>query len=268
MLNIAANISMLFREMPLLERFQAARDAGFDGVEMQFPYADTAQSLSMAAKAAGIPVVLINGPITPGTHPLGIAGRPGMRDSFRAQLPQICEYGEALDVKFVHILAGLETTPDERGRCWDTYVDNLSFAASILGERGIQALIEPLNPLDVPQYLLGTLDDAQMVIERCGGGVGLQFDAYHVARLGLDPAAELQRLLPLVRHVQFADAPGRHEPGSGRVAFGPLLDVIRTTGYQGWLGAEYLPANTTVSGLQWLDAWRSRELQPPPYKGG
>jgi hydroxypyruvate isomerase len=258
MLNIAANISLLFREMPLLERFEAARAAGFKGVEIQFPYAEPAESLAGAARRAGTPVILINGPVLPGTHPFGLAGRPEMRDTFRAQLPQICEYGAALHSKFVHILAGIESSPSERGWCQDVYVDNLSFAASVLGERGIQVLIEPLNPQDVPHYLLGTLQDAQRVIERCGGRIGLQFDAYHVARMGLDPAAELKRVLSTVRHVQFADAPGRHEPGTGQVSFEALMDVLETGGYEGWLGAEYMPLGTTLAGLEWLKSWYAR----------
>lgn len=262
MFDIAANISVLFREIPLLARFQAAQAAGFDGVEVQFPYAETAHSLAAAARSAEIPVILINGPIQPGTYPLGISCRPEMRDSFRAQMTQICEYAEALKVRFVHILAGTEKSQGERPRCRDVYVDNLLYAAAALGERGIQVLIEPLNSQDAPDYLLGTLEDARTILERCGGRVGLQFDAYHIARMGLDPTVELQRMLPLVRHVQFADAPGRHEPGTGGISFESLIDVLEAARYRGWLGAEYLPLDGTAAGLQWLESWRSRSRSP------
>jgi hydroxypyruvate isomerase len=252
---IAANISMLFRECAMLDRFEAARAAGFDGVEMQFPYAEPADALARAAKTAGMPVVLINAPVSR-EFPLGVAGRPEMRASFRSQLAQIAEYAEALNVRFVHVTAGQITSIDDRERCRCTYVENLLLAAEALAPRGISVLVEPLNVHDVPNYLVGTLADAKVIIDRCRGRVGLQFDLYHVARMGLDPVAELKSSLPLVRHIQFADAPGRHEPGTGHVAFGAALAVLDAGGYEGWLSAEYIPLAPTVAGLSWLDAWR------------
>lgn len=257
MLNIAANISTLFREVPLLERFQAARAQGFDGVEMQFPYSESASVLARAGLAAGMPVILINVPVLPAIHPFGIAGRPEMRDFFRGQLPQIREYAEALAVRFVHVLAGCVHSSDERESCYSTYVDNLLFAAEILGPRGIKVLIEPLNPIDVPNYLVGSMSIAESILHRCGDCVGLQFDAYHVARMGLDPVDELKRALPHVRHLQFADAPGRHEPGTGSIPFEALIGALTTARYGGWLGAEYMPLGTTAADLKWLTTWRA-----------
>jgi hydroxypyruvate isomerase len=258
---IAANISMLFTEAPMLERFQAARAAGFDGVEMQFPYAESSDALARAARESAMPVVLINVPVSR-EHPAGIAARPEMRDSFRAQLGQIAEYAGALKVRFVHVLGGRINSPDERERCRDTYVENLLLAAAALEPLGVSVLIEPLNPHDVPNYVVGTLDDAQAVLGRCGPKVGLQFDLYHVARMGLDPAAEVERWLPRVRHVQFADVPGRHEPGTGSVPLESALAVLEARGYGGWLSAEYIPKGKTAQGLGWLAAWR----MPKEYK--
>ena len=252
---IAANISMLFCELPLLERFEAARAAGFDGVEMQFPYAEQAADLARAALDAGMPVVSINGPLTR-EYPVGLAGRPEMRETFRAQLPQISEYAQALGVTRTHLLAGRIGPDDERARCIDTFADNLSLAADALARHGVVVLTEMLNSHDVPHYLIGTLADARTVLERCGPRAGLQFDFYHVARMGLDLAAELERHLPLVRHVQFADVPGRHEPGSGVVQFEPALAVLHASPYQGWLSAEYVPRAATPAGLDWLKSWR------------
>lgn len=257
MLEIAANISTLFREMPLLERFHAARVAGFDGVEMQFPYSESAGGLARAAADAGTPVILINSPVMPPAHPFGIAGQPEMRNVFRAQLPIICDYAEGLAVRYVHVLAGCVNSPGERESCLNAYVDNLLFAAEVLSSRGMKVLIEPLNPTDAPSYLLGSLAAAQSVLDRCGQQIGLQFDAYHVVRMGLDPVLELERALPLVRHVQFADAPGRHEPGTGQIAFKSLLSVLRGARYSGWLAAEYVPEGSTSAGLSWLERWRS-----------
>jgi hydroxypyruvate isomerase len=257
MLKIAANISVLFREVPLLERFAAARAAGFDGVEMQSPYGESPGDLAYASRDSGLPTVLINGPVLPGLHPSGICGRPEMRTVFREQLPTVCAYAEALGVRQVHLLAGVVNSPGEAAECWRTYAENLMHAADVLGSRGIQILIEPLNPADAPDYLLNDFEDARDIIARCNGRIGLQFDVYHASRLMLEPAVELKRWLPLVRHVQFADAPGRHEPGSGQIAFEPILRVLQASGYDGWLSAEYAPSGPTAVTLDWMTAWRA-----------
>jgi hydroxypyruvate isomerase len=246
---------MLFRELAMLDRFQAARAAGFDGVEMQFPYAEPPDALARAAKAAGLPVVLINAPVSR-EYPFGLAGRPEMRETFRSQLAQIAEYVEALNVRFVHVLAGRINSIDEREGCRGAYAENLLLAADALAPRGITVLVEPLNVHEVPNYLVGTLADAEAIIGRCRQRVGLQFDFYHVARMGLDPATELKPLLPLIRHVQFADAPGRHEPGTGHLRFEAPLAALDAGGYEGWLSAEYIPLAATSAGLTWLDSWR------------
>jgi len=246
---------MLCREVELLDRFEAARAAGFDGVEIQYPYRESPSDLARAAQAAGMPVVLINTPVSR-KHPVGLGGRPELRDAFRAQLGQITEYAEALNVRFVHVLAGQMKSSDDRDRCYSTYAENLSLATDALAPYGVDVLVEPLNPHDMPNYLVGTLADAQSILERCQHCAGLQFDLYHIARMGLDPAAELRRWQPLVRHVQFADAPGRHEPGTGSVDFESALVVLSEGGYCGWLSAEYIPLTRTSESLRWLTAWR------------
>ena len=256
MLRIAANISTLFRELPFAARFQAARAAGFDGVEIQFPYQEPATSLARAVAESGTPVILINTPVTPPTYPLGIAGRPEMRATFRKQLPRIADYAAALGAHFVHVLAGTVDTPGDRDSCEAQYVENLLFAADTLAPCGIQVLIEVLNPFDAPNYLVGSLAAAFSLLDRCDAQIGLQFDAYHVARMGLNPVAEVTRALPRVRHVQFADEPGRHEPGTGRIPFDSLVLALNAGGYTGWLGAEYLPLAETTAGLGWLRLWR------------
>lgn len=252
---IAANISTLCREVKFLDRFEAARTAGFDGVEIQFPYDESPEDLARAAQAADMPVVLINTPVSR-KHPVGLGGRPEMRETFRAQLGQIAEYAQALNVRFVHVLGGRINSGDERDRCHSTYAENLLLAADVLAPFGVDVLVEPLNTHDMPNYLVGTLAEAQSILERCKHRAGMQFDLYHIARMGLEPVEELRQWLPLVRHVQFADAPGRHEPGTGSVDFESALTVLSEGGYRGWLSAEYIPLTSTSEGLGWLAAWR------------
>jgi hydroxypyruvate isomerase len=253
-LPIAANISTLFRELPLLARFEAARAHGFDGVEIQVPYSESPEALARAAGVAGMPVVLINAPV--GASDFGAAGRPELEPLFRAQLAQVEEYAEAVGARFVHVLAGLARIGDDPERCLRTYEDNLNLAAEVLRPRGIGVLIEPLNPTDVPGYLLNSFDLARSILSRSASGIGMQFDAYHATRMGLDLVHELSRALPHVHHVQFADAPGRHEPGTGGVPFDALLEALADTRYQGWLGAEYFPSAATGRSFAWLAHWR------------
>jgi hydroxypyruvate isomerase len=266
MTRIAANISMLYCELRMLDRFEAAAASGFDGVEMQFPYAEPGEALAHAAVAAKMPVVLINAPVSR-EHPTGLAGRPEMRAAFRSQLTQIRDYAEALGVDFVHVLAGRVEFPDERELCCAIYAENLLLAADVLAPLGVTVLIEALNPHDYPNYLVDSLDRADSILARCRQRIGLQFDLYHVARMSQDPAAQLAARLPRVRHVQFADVPGRHEPGTGALNFESSLSVLDACGYRGWLSAEYSPVAATATGLGWLESWRRSASRSGPAIG-
>jgi hydroxypyruvate isomerase len=256
-LPIAANISTLFRELPLLERFEAARSQGFDGIEIQFPYAESPEALARASGAAALPIVLINAPTVPSAHPFGIAGRPDLKPLFRAHLAQAAEYAEAMGARLVHVLAGCLPAEADRERCLAAYEENLDLAAAALSPAGVEVLIEPLNSFDVPGYLLDSFDLAHSILARRGAGIGMQFDAYHATRMGLDLVSALKRALPSVRHVQFADVPGRHEPGSGSVPFRKMLATLLEAQYRGWLGAEYFPSGMTDRSLGWLADWRA-----------
>jgi hydroxypyruvate isomerase len=250
----AANLSLMFQEYPLLDRFAAAGDAGFTAVELQFPHAYPAAALAKAKEAAGVEMVLINGPVT-AEHPAGVGGRAEL--DFAVLFAPTLDYVEALRPTFVNVLAGTVAPGEARDDLLATLRTNLAHARDRLAPLGATVLVEAINSLDVPGYLIDNFGLAAEVIEAVGG-VGLQFDIYHAARMSLSPAEALAAAYPHVRHVQFADAPGRGEPGSGGLDFLPTLDLLAERGYGGTVAAEYRPSRPTAQTLAWLPAWRAR----------
>jgi hydroxypyruvate isomerase len=255
-MKLAANISLLFQELTLLDRFQAARDAGFAAVELQFPYAHDAHDLAKARERAGVEIVLINAPVLADLHPAGFACRPELQTQFAACLAQVADYADALDVRQVNVLAGCSADDDDRAALLRVLRDNLQRAQDYLAPRGVAVLIELVNSFDVQGYVIDDPAIATQLIEASGGAIGLQFDLYHFARMGFSPARSLAALLPLVRHVQFADAPGRHQPGTGTIAFDEVLQILAARGYRRWIGAEYRPSGETRDSFGWMKDWR------------
>ena len=250
MLNFSANLSLLFREQPLLERFGAARAAGFGAAEIQIPYEAPAAVIAHAAREASLPVVLINAPLGPDRSP-GMACRPEHRTAFRESLERAAEYAEILRAPCVNVLAGL-AAPAERERCIEQLTEHLSLAAEVLGRVGARPLLEVINHYDVPGYCVASFDLAVEILARTDPRAGLQFDVYHAARLGLEPATAFEAVRARVAHIQFADSPGRHEPGTGKLDFERIFARIDRSGYAGWLGAEYHPSARTTDSLGWL----------------
>jgi hydroxypyruvate isomerase len=251
MLRAAANISMLFTEMPLLERFGAARAAGFPTVEIQNPYAHSAAALTSAARAAGVQVILINAPMGEDPRTYGTACLADRAAAFRGELELAADYAQALGARMVNVLAG-RTDPRGRPAAISRLTANLALAAEVLDGAGACALLEVINPINAPGYCVTDFELAARILQAGNARVGLQFDVYHAAMLGLDPAQAFTRLLAHIRHVQFADSPGRHEPGSGSLDFAAIFRTIRDSSYQGWVGAEYHPAGATLTGLGWM----------------
>jgi len=251
MVGLSANISMLFRELPLLERFAAARAAGFLTVEIQNPYMHPAAALTRAARAAGVGVILINAPMGEEPRTFGTASLPDRAALFRAELERAADYAHTLGTPLVNVLAG-RAAPAARAGALQRLTDNLACAAQILGPARARPLLEVINPVDAPDYCVSDFESAGAVLEASDARVGLQFDVYHAAMLGLDPAAAFMRQLPRIRHVQFADNPHRHEPGTGRLDFTGIFRTIRDSGYDGCVGAEYHPIAATTAGLGWM----------------
>lgn len=254
----AANLSMLFHEAPFLERFALARAAGFEAVEFMFPYGVEAESIVQRLQRHQLRLVLHNMPAGDwAAGDRGMACDPRRVGEFQDSVGLALDYALELGTPRLHCLAGKRPGGVSAERAHATYVDNLRFAAGRCREHGIELLIEPINDRDMPGYFLTGSRQAAAIIAECGEpNLFLQFDLYHMQRMEGDLAASLRSLLPLIRHVQLADVPGRHQPGTGEIRFPFLLDLLDELGYAGWVGCEYVPLGDTVDSLRWLRAYQ------------
>ncbi|WP_334133944.1 TIM barrel protein [Tepidimonas sp.] len=257
---IAANVSLLFAERPLPARLAAAAAAGFAAVECQFPYAQPAQTLAALCHRLGLSWVLHNLPAGDwAAGERGIACHPQRVAEFRAGIGPALAYARALGAPQVNVIAGIRPADVSHWRACQTLVDNLCVAAEACAQAGVGLRLEAINSRDIPGFLVDTVDVALEIIGRVGwDGLRLQFDAYHVARMGQDPVQRWRECAPHVGHVQWADCPGRHEPGCGAIDFVGLWAAMQASGWTGWVGAEYVPADQTPGGtergLGWIGA--------------
>jgi hydroxypyruvate isomerase len=250
---LAANVSMMFAEQAFLERFSAAAKAGFRFVEYQFPYAWPAQEVAARVQHAGVEVVLHNLPAGDSTKgDRGIACLPGREREFREGVEHAIEYARAVRCPRMNCLAGVAPPGVARERLKETFVANLGYAAGKLKAAGVQLLIEPINPRTVPGFFLNTSRQAEEIIDATASdNLAIQYDLFHMQIVEGDLAMTIERLLPKIGHMQLADVPGRHEPGSGEINFAWLLEHIDRIGYAGWIGCEYNPLGDTLAGLKW-----------------
>ena len=258
-MKIAANLSMLFGELPLAERVLAAKVAGFDGVEIQFPYELPAIRLKDLLERAGLPLVLINlpaGDLMQGGA--GLAAVPERQREFDEALQEALTYAAMTRPQWVNVLPGRLSEGVSREQALETLADNLRKSAEAFAQLGIGVLCEAINPLDMPGFLINTPEHLQALLERVDHpNCRAQLDLYHMARQQLDIEAGIHRLGQRIGHVQFADWPGRGAPGTGELGFGPMLEALQVAGYDGWLAAEYRPGEAgTEASLDWLQQWR------------
>ena len=247
---LAANLSMLFPELDFLERFAAARAAGFRHVEYQFPYPLPAEAIARSARDAGVEVVLHNlpaGDMAKGER--GIACLPGREAEFREGVERAIAYAKTVDCPRVNCISGLAPADDIH---FSTLVGNVRYAARRLGEVGIRLLIEPINTRSVPGFFLTRSAQAIEVLDAAGeGNAFLQYDVFHMQIMEGDLAATIERRLARIGHIQIADVPARNEPGTGEINFDFLLAHLDRIGYSGWVGCEYNPRGDTLEGLSW-----------------
>ncbi|MFC0709132.1 hydroxypyruvate isomerase family protein [Azorhizophilus paspali] len=258
-MQIAANLSLLFSEKPLLERIVAAAAAGFDGVEIQFPYEIPAIRLKEELERAGMPLVLINLPAADFLQGgPGLAAVPRRQAEFDAALQLALSYAAMVRPDCVNILPGRLAEGVAPDLALATLESNLARAAEAFSVLGITVVCEAINPLDVPGFLVNTAEQLDALLRRVDHPNCLaQLDFYHMARQGLDLSDCIARLAGRIGHVQFADCPGRGEPGSGQVDFATALAALQASGYRGWLGVEYCPVGATRDSLAWLARWRA-----------
>ena len=256
-MRLIANLSLMFTEVPLERRFAEAARAGFDGVEIQFPYEIDADALCRAA--GDLPVELIN---VPAAHPsggIGLATDARLEGDFRDAVEIAARYAGALGVRKLNVLAGAPPDGQAPGLTEDTLAENVRHASRRFRALGIDTVVEAINPVDMPGFWLDGLEKSLGFLDTLGDpSVKLQFDLYHMALTEPDLPAAIERAGWRIGHVQFADAPGRHEPGTGGIDFAAAFAALARTGYRGAVSAEYRPAGRTADGLGWMAALRGR----------
>ena len=252
-----ASLTMLFNEVGLLDRFEAAAQAGFRAVEIQRPYDHPAEQLAERLHASGLACVLLNmpmGDLSSGDR--GIACLPGREAEFQDLVEVAIEYATGLGSPLLNCLAGVMPEGEDPEALGATLVANLRFAADKLEDAGIGLVTEPLNHRDVPGAFLSHSAQARSIIQEVGSSnLGLQYDVYHMQIMEGDLARGIDANLDLIRHVQISDNPGRNEPGTGEINFPFILEHLDATGYTGWVGCEYIPRTTTAQSLRWAERW-------------
>lgn len=254
----AANLSMLFTEEDFLDRFKAAAEAGFKGVEYLFPYDYSAVELKARLDEHGLTQVLHNLPAGDwGAGERGIACHPDRVEEFRAGVEKAIDYATVLGCKQVNCLAGIQPQGVSLEQARRTLVENLRYAAEKLEAAGILLLAEPINTRDIPGFFLNRTEQALAIFDEVGSNnLKLQYDIYHMQIMEGDLAPTIEKHLSRIAHVQLADNPGRHEPGTGEIHYPFLFAHLERLGYDGWIGCEYKPKTTTREGLGWLDQAR------------
>ncbi|MGR9072603.1 MAG: hydroxypyruvate isomerase family protein [Gammaproteobacteria bacterium] len=254
MLRFTANLSLLFCEVDLIDRFEAARDAGFEAVEIQFPYSLPPDAIRRKLLQHDLKLVLFNvdaDDLLQGGD--GLASVPEKRARFLQALRQTAEYARLLKPEVVNVLPGRCRDPERHGECLDTFKKNLAAALDAFSPLGVKTVFEAVNTLEMPGFLIHGERQMLDVLQQVGHpDLLIQYDVYHMRTMGENPEEFIRLHADKIGHIQFADAPGRGQPGTGSIDFDRLFRLVERAGYKGWLGAEYNPVGTTQESLDWL----------------
>ena len=259
MLKLAVNLSMIFTEVPLIERFAQARAHGFHHVEIQFPYELSIEEIRHQLRIHELNLCLINvpaGDLMQGGN--GLAGIPGKEVAFHQAIELAIRYATALDVPSVNILAGKQPLDSDLLPCLTTFATNLKMACSMLSEHHIQPVFEMINGKDMPRFLIQNVAQAQEILEAVNHpALKMQYDCYHMAMMGEDVLDTLKENINQIGHIQFADCPGRHEPNTAAVNYTDIFQWLEQSSYTSYIAAEYKPTNHSNESF----AWKNRYFQ-------
>jgi len=247
----AANLGYLFTDRPLLERIDAAAAAGFQAIELQFPYDVPALAVKSAIERNKLTILGLN--TSPGEREgeFGLAAVPGREKDWQVLFTRALDYASAIGASAIHCLAG-KVAPEQRPAADRVFVDNLTRAADLAAAKKITLLIEPINSRDRPNYFLNHVEHAADIIARAGvQNIRMQFDFYHVQIVGGDLIYRLEKFFAVIGHLQCAAVPSRHEPDEGEINYPAVFEAVDKLGYRGWIGAEYRPRARTEDGLGW-----------------
>ncbi len=249
-----ANLSLLFTEVPLLERFALAKQHGFSAVEIQFPYVLPAEHIQAALLENDLRLVLFNvdaDTLLQGGE--GLAAVPEKQAQFKAAVAQAAEYAAILKPEAINVLPGRCLDLTRLSEYQATLLENLRYASQVFAEQGITTVFEAVNSIDMPGFIVDNSEKMLAVLAAVNHpNLRLQYDIYHLTRIGEDCAAFFQQHLAKIAHIQFADCPGRNQPGTGAIDFVSLFDLLDANHYPGWVGAEYRPSTTTIESLAWM----------------
>ena len=248
---IAANLTMLFTELPVIERFAAARAEGFTAVEYLFPYDENVDEIEAALEANDLQLILFNLPVGNfGAGDRGLANDPRRVDEFHQGARMTAALAERYGTQQLNCLVGKELPDIDPAEQRRTLVDNLRFAAGVCAEHGVRLLVEPLNTIETPGFTIATAREGLDLIDEVGhANLLLQFDVYHEQRMSGNLVATINEHIDCIAHIQIADSPDRHQPGSGEINYRYVLDAIDDAGYEGWVSLEFIPSPDTGSAL-------------------
>ncbi|MDR2826090.1 MAG: hydroxypyruvate isomerase family protein [Deltaproteobacteria bacterium] len=260
MLRFAANLSMMFTEVPFMDRFESAAKAGFKYVEFLFPYAYAASAIAEKLKKFGLTQALFNaGAGNWDSGERGIGALPGRQEEFAANMDSAITYARALGNTRIHVMSGNVAPGADVAEMERVYLDNIRLAARKFAEYGITVCIEPINHRSMPQVFLHTqAQAARYIAELNEPNVKLQFDFFHAQMEEGAPALKFKEYLPIIGHSQIAGSPERHEPDIGELRYEYIFKSIENSGYSGCIGCEYNPAGKTEAGLGWFSSYQNK----------
>ena len=256
-MKLSANLSFLFQDLPFEDRFEASKKAGFKAVEMMFPYGYPAEEIAKLLKTNDLSFALFNAP--PGdwnNGERGIAALPGRQQEFQESFQLALSYCRVMQCRNLHVMAGILPRDFAPHECYAVLSQNLKWALPQAKEAGVSILLEPLNPDDMPGYLYSRIEEVTAFLDRMNDpNLRLQLDLYHQEKHGGNCLQILKDNLNSVEHIQLAHPNSRNEPVNMSWKVGELAKLLAESGYQGYVGCEYKPANDTLAGLEWAAEW-------------